>query len=325
VEEHPAEEARAARPSRDPGAPTQADRDAHAATHLPFRSWCAACVQGRQHAPPHCRQKREAGEVPEVAFDYAFVRRDNEEDLATLLVMRDRDTKAIRAWLLPHKGADLVETVDRAVAGVRELGYRGRVLIRCDGEPALKALRNAITKGLPDGATPIVTPVGESQSNGGIEGAVRLVKDLLRVHLMALEAKIGARFPTGHPVLTWLVEHVSDLISKHMVGVDGKTGYERLFGRPSREEGLEFGETLHWRHRASKDMNVVLDARWSTGVWLGRNWGGIIHQVFANGKVHGIRGVQRQPRDTRWHKEALEAVTSTPWNREPAAEGELRA
>jgi hypothetical protein len=324
VEEHPAEEARAARPSRDPGAPTQADRDAHAATHLPFRSWCAACVQGRQHAPPHCRQKREAGEVPEVAFDYAFVRRDNEEDLATLLVMRDRDTKAIRAWLLPHKGADLVETVDRAVAGVRELGYRGRVLIRCDGEPALKALRNAITKGLPDGATPIVTPVGESQSNGGIEGAVRLVKDLLRVHLMALEAKIGARFPAGHPVLTWLVEHVSDLISKHMVGVDGKTGYERLFGRPSREEGLEFGETLHWRHRASKDMNVVLDARWSTGVWLGRNWGGIIHQVFANGKVHGIRGVQRQPRDIRWHKEALEAVTSTPWNREPAAEGELR-
>jgi hypothetical protein len=32
--EHPAEEARAARPARDPGAPTQAERDAHAATHL---------------------------------------------------------------------------------------------------------------------------------------------------------------------------------------------------------------------------------------------------------------------------------------------------
>jgi hypothetical protein len=101
--EHPAEEARAARPSRDPGAPTQADRDAHAATHLPFRSWCEACVHGRQDAPPHCRQKRVAGEVPEVAFDYAFVRRDDEEEVATLLVMRDRDTKAVRAWVLPHK------------------------------------------------------------------------------------------------------------------------------------------------------------------------------------------------------------------------------
>ena len=51
------------------------------------------------------------------------------------MVMSDRDTKALRAWVLEHKGADLVETVDRAVTGVRELGYRGRVLIRCDGEP----------------------------------------------------------------------------------------------------------------------------------------------------------------------------------------------
>ena len=32
---HPAEEARAARPARDPGAPTPAMREAHAATHLP--------------------------------------------------------------------------------------------------------------------------------------------------------------------------------------------------------------------------------------------------------------------------------------------------
>jgi hypothetical protein len=322
--EHPAEEARAARPSRDPGAPTQADRDAHAATHLPFRSWCEACVHGRQDAPPHCRRKRAAGEVPEVAFDYAFVRRDDEEEVATLLVMRDRDSKAVRAWVLPHKGADLVETVDRAVSGVRELGYRGRVLIRCDGEPALTALRDAIIKGLPDGATPVKTPVGESQSNGGIEGAVRIVKGILRVHLMALEAKIGAKFPSGHPVIAWLVEHATDIITKHMVGVDGKTGYERLFGRPSREEGLEFGELLHWRHRATRDMNVVLDARWSSGVWLGRSWGGIVHQVYANGKVHAIRGVQRQPRDARWRKEALEEVKATPWDRAPSAEGEVQ-
>ncbi len=79
--------------------------------------------------------------------------------MATLLVMRDRDSKALRAWVLEHKGADLVETVDRAVAGVRQPGYRCPGLIRTDGEPVLVALRNAIIKGLPDGATPISTPV----------------------------------------------------------------------------------------------------------------------------------------------------------------------
>mgnify|MGYP000450192630 CR=1 FL=1 len=76
--------------------------------------------------------------------------------------------------------------------------------------------------------------MGESASNGGIEGAVKIVKGLLRVHLAALERKIGAKFPSGHPVLTWLVEHVTDILSKYAVGVDGKTSYERLFGRPVR-------------------------------------------------------------------------------------------
>ena len=151
-----------------------------------------------------------------IAFgDYAYIRRDDEEVVATLLVMRDRDSKALRAWVLEHKGADLVETVDRAVAGVRQLGYNGRVLIRTDGEPALVALRNAIIKGLPDGATPVSTPVGESASNGVMEVAVKIMKGMLRVHLAALETKISARFPSGHAVLSWLVEHVTDLITKY--------------------------------------------------------------------------------------------------------------
>ncbi len=76
-----------------------------------------------------------------MSFDYAFVRRDDEEEVATLLVMRDRDSKSIRAWALEHKGADLAETVNRAVHGVQQLGYRGRVHIRTDAEPAVIDLR----------------------------------------------------------------------------------------------------------------------------------------------------------------------------------------
>ena len=42
--EHPAEEARKTKIMRDPGAPTRAEREAHAATHLPFRIWCEECA-----------------------------------------------------------------------------------------------------------------------------------------------------------------------------------------------------------------------------------------------------------------------------------------
>ena len=37
---------------------------------------------------------------------------------------------------------------------------------------------------------------------------------------------------------------MGDLASKHLVGVDGKTEYERLFGKKAREEQLEFGELV---------------------------------------------------------------------------------
>ena len=35
------EEAKTVKPAKGPCAPTKAKRDAHEATHLPFRSWCA--------------------------------------------------------------------------------------------------------------------------------------------------------------------------------------------------------------------------------------------------------------------------------------------
>ena len=33
------------------------------------------------------------------------------------------------------------------------------------------------------------------------------------------------------------------------------------------------GELVLWRKRSSKDMNVLLEARRTEGVWLGRSWG----------------------------------------------------
>ncbi len=44
------------------------------------------------------------------------------------------------------------------------MGYRGRLLIRTDGEPALVALRAAVLGALPEGATPLKTPGGERQA-----------------------------------------------------------------------------------------------------------------------------------------------------------------
>ena len=94
---------------------------------------------------------------------------------------------------------------------------------------------------LGEGAVPQGPPAGESQSNGVVENGVKLLKGLVRVHVLALERKLGVRFPAGHPVLAWVIEAVGDLATKHLKGADGRTGYERLFGKSPSREGPRAG------------------------------------------------------------------------------------
>ena len=75
---------------------------------------------------------------------------------------------------MPEKGASIEDTVLKALGGVMHLGYRGRVLIKCDNESAAKALREAIIQKLPEGAIPVALAVGESASNGVAENAVKM-------------------------------------------------------------------------------------------------------------------------------------------------------
>ena len=37
---------------RNPGSPTQEELDRHYVTHMPFRSWCPVCVQGKARGKP---------------------------------------------------------------------------------------------------------------------------------------------------------------------------------------------------------------------------------------------------------------------------------
>ena len=47
-------EAAAPKAAKDPGEPTPQERREHNLNHLPFRSWCRHCVEGRAKADRHC-------------------------------------------------------------------------------------------------------------------------------------------------------------------------------------------------------------------------------------------------------------------------------
>ena len=57
----------------------------------------------------------------------------------------------------------------------------------------------------------------------------------------------------------------------YRVRSDGRTGYERLKGRPYGGKIAAFGECLWYRTPDAMRLSS-LDERWTTAIWLGKSW-----------------------------------------------------
>ena len=127
------------------------------------------------------------------------------------------------------KGPDAL-TAKRIANYLRACGLT-HFVFRNDREPALRStlfeaakalsincdLQNYQGEPVPVVAVPEESHPGESKSNGSAERAVQLVEDLVRTHKLALEHRIKMRIPMSHPVMSWLVEHVGSMLTKHHV------------------------------------------------------------------------------------------------------------
>ena len=150
-------------------------------------------------------------------------------DKITVLVQKDRDSRAIRSQIVESKGVACEEAIEAALRGVNEFGHWGKIIIKADGENAVKALEDEVLRRLDTGGFASQPDAHEHESNGSIENGVKIFKGLFRARLIALEKKIDAHIRIGHPVIAWLVEFVGDVLTKYMVGLDGKTAYEAIW------------------------------------------------------------------------------------------------
>ena len=259
------EEAQKAKPMRDPGAPTQAEIDAHNVTHLPFRAWCPACVAGKSRDRPH--RKAEVDEskgVPQIVFDYCFMAGEGDEETVAIQVAKDRKYRMIFAHMVPRKGLISMHGAEEMIKDIAKLGHR-EVILKSDNEPALRSVQEEVKRRREDPTILENSPVGDSRSNGAAERAVQAVGEQVRVLRKAFEERVGYRLVAGHPVLAWLIEHAGDLLSKYVVGDDGRTAYERWKGKKYDKEMAEFGEKVHYRYEKKGGKDNKLDVKWGEG------------------------------------------------------------
>ena len=115
-----------------------------------------------------------------------------------------------------------------------------------------------------------------------------------------------------------MVRHVGWLINHYAVRADGKTGYERLRGRPYSGKVLMFGECV-WYRPPETAHNNELEERWHTALWLGKTNRSDEHLVFYNDEVKTARSVRRKEATKRWNRRLLEAMSASPWLPRPRA------
>ena len=349
--DHRGVRAREARPLPAPREPTAAQRAKHDITHLPYESWCEDCIMAKRPNEQHRRSHVDERVLPLLVGDYGFVKDSHDDDSITLLVLRLLPYRITFAMAVPSKGPDprVVARIARFIRecgllhftyrsdrepsitsmfedACRAAGSQGKVE-KADANADQDIVEAAHERGdIPvldkDEAAPILgdpphvaagelTHPGESQSNGLAERGIQLVEDQVRVLKIALERAIGARVPSEHPVLAWMVEHASWLLSKFVVSADGTTGYGRLHGREGRERIATFGEKV--AYYTPKKQRSKLDPRWRIGVFLGRAFNSDQNFIGRwDGSVVRARGMARLIPSKRWDAKRIERIMATP-------------
>ena len=204
-------------------------------THLPFRSWCSACVRGRGLSLGHRKvdmKTKEAEQIPTVCMDYGQPQ-DRAHNTLPVLIVQDRRSKGFWSHPLPAKSVTHPYPAKALMTDLDFMAYK-RVIFESDQEPGIVALCDAVKNGWHGEIVPEASPKGESKSKGEVERVVQSVHGLARTMRDFLEQQSGITLESRCPLLAWLVEHCTNLFLLFHKGEphDGHTAFTRRRASP---------------------------------------------------------------------------------------------
>ena len=161
------------------------------------------------------------------------------------------------------------------------------------------------------------TPVGESQSGGMFENAVKQVQSMSRTYKLGLECRLKADIQEGHDIIPWVIRYATGNKNRYHVGRDGMTAQRRLKGRNFRKGICEFGECVWYLRPKSKGIHK-LKSRWETGVYLGIRDESTEIFIGTEQGVIKVRTIRRKgSEEERWNIVQVDRMKGTPWEPQP--------
>ena len=131
----------------EPYVPTEAEREEHEKSHLPWRSWCASCVGGGAVSQPHHPTPEDPTNVrlPHVLIDYFFMGQDDGK-VFPMSGLKERQCKMEFAHMVEEKGPNEY-AIDQVKEDIESMGIR-QMIFKTDQGPAIVALRERIIEAL---------------------------------------------------------------------------------------------------------------------------------------------------------------------------------
>ena len=298
-----------------PKIPTAEEYDEHNLTHIPFQSWCEACLATRSKEDAH-KSEPSAHGIPVIQFDfgYTFTKPDGEfdEELATkaglykehpkdqfgtMLVAVASETKAVLCLPILAKGSvNLKMIVEELVRfGLHNSGPDKQLIYQSDNERSCKQLLKAIQQvraqlGL---KTEVRTcGVGQHQSNGMAERAIQSVRRLGNCIRKQCEERARIHVWGTSELYPWCFRHASWLMNRFRVLEPEKmTSYELMYGRKYSGAICMFGESVLYKSSSPYKGDDIF----KRGVWAGKSHWSETHVVLTPEGAVEARSIRRVP------------------------------
>ena len=153
---------------------------------------------------------------------------------------------------------------------------------------------------------------------GFAESMVGKVGSQARTLKSALDHKYKRQIGAKEPVLAWLINYASVLLSRYNRGADGRTPYERSTGKTWKQLLPEFGETvLLYQPLKGERSGSKLDARFEDGVFLGIQEGSAMKYIGTSKGVFRAWTIKRRPESERFEAEIFDSMVGVAWELVP--------